>query len=343
MSYQEVLELIQNNARAIAESRASQEQEFAAEKARREASDARRDKEIAEQRAQREADNARHDKELAEERARRDRQLEEQRAQREADNARRDKELAEERARLDRQLEEQRAQREADNARRDKEIAEQRAQREADNARRDKELAEERARRDQQLEEERAQREADNARRDQAIAATLDRWEKIIAGWDKTITGWNKTMARWDKIIERYGGHMDNEGRKVEDFFLEGLRKKDLVVGTLRFDELLPNIKRERKKVVTIELDALLLNGTMVGILEIKSTLHLNDVVKVRDSLIPRFRKFYSEYQDKDLAVMVAGELINPDAAKLAHELGFIVLSPNNQELKVDDSCYRAA
>ena len=332
MSYQEVLELIQNNARAIAESRASQEQEFAAEKARREASDARRDKEIAEQRAQREADNARHDKELAEERARRDRQLEEQRAQREADNARRDKELAEERAR-----------REASEARRDKEIAEQRAQREADNARRDKELAEERARRDQQLEEERAQREADNARRDKAIAATLDRWEKIIAGWDKTITGWNKTMARWDKIIERYGGHMDNEGRKVEDFFLEGLRKKDLVVGTLRFDELLPNIKRERKKVVTIELDALLLNGTMVGILEIKSTLHLNDVVKVRDSLIPRFRKFYSEYQDKDLAVMVAGELINPDAAKLAHELGFIVLSPNNQELKVDDSCYRAA
>ena len=192
-----------------------------------------------------------------------------------------------------------------------KAIAELRASNAEASARLDRELAAEQVRRDEE-----------NAKRDKEFAAT---------------------MARWDSILQRYGGHMDNDGRKVEEFFIEGLRKKELVVGALEFDELLANITRIRKKVVAIELDALLLNGTMVGILEIKSTLHRNDVLKVHDSLVPRFREFYTEYHDKELVVMVAGELVNPDAAKLAREFGFILLSPDNQELRVDDSCYRAA
>ena len=169
---------------------------------------------------------------------------------------------------------------------------------------------------------EQIRRDEENARRDKELA---------------------ESKARWDSFMEKYGGYVDNDGRKVENFFIEGLHKQELVVGPLEFDQLYPNVRCLNKKVVAIELDALLVNGTTVGILEVKSTLHRNDVLKVKDSLIPRFRKFYPEYQKKELAVMVAGELINPDAAELAHELGYIVLKPNNQGLSVDTSGYKAA
>ena len=170
--------------------------------------------------------------------------------------------------------------------------------------------------------EENARRDKENARRDKEFA---------------------ESQARWDKFMERYGGYVDNDSRKVENFFIEGLRQQDLVVGPIKFNHIIPNAQRLDKKVVVIELDGLLINGTTIGLLEVKSTLHRNDVTKVKKSLIPRFRKYYPEYQDKELTVIVAGELINSDAITLARELGYIVLKPGHQGLNVDVSGYRAA
>ena len=199
------------------------------------------------------------------------------------------------------------------------------ARRDAENARRDKEFAEAQAR----WEKENARRDAENARRDKEFAAAQARWEKF----DKKL----------EKFMKRYGGYVDNESRKVEDFFIEGIRQQGLKLGAIKFVDIIPNARRLKQKVVAIELDALLINGTTVGILEVKSTLHVNDVAKVREHLIPRFRRHYPEYQDKQLVVVVAGELINPDAAGLAHELGYILIKPNNQGISIDHSCYRAA
>ena len=214
-------------------------------------------------------------------------------ARRDAENARRDKELAEAQARW----EKDNARRDAENARRDKELAEAQARWEKDNARRDADNA---------------RRDAENARRDKEFAAAQVRWEKF----DK----------KHEKFMKRYGGYVDNESRKVEDFFIEGIRQQGLKLGAIKFVDIIPNARRLKQKVVAIELDALLINGTTVGILEVKSTLHVNDVAKVREHLIPRFRRHYPEYQDKQLVVVVAGELINPDAADLAHELGYILI-----------------
>ena len=165
------------------------------------------------------------------------------------------------------------------------------------------------------------------------------RWEQKFAAEERQR---QEDRQRWAEFMQTYGSYVDNQGRKVEDFFIQGIRKNNLRVGALEFDDIFPTATRANKRRGDIEVDALLLNGTVVGILEVKSTLHRNDVNKVKDLLIPRFRELYPEYQDKQLAVLVAGELINPDANDLAREMGFIVLSPNNQDLSVDDSCYRA-
>ena len=151
------------------------------------------------------------------------------------------------------------------------------------------------------------------------------------------------SQVRWDRFMERYGGYVDNDSRSTEIFFIEGLWQQDLVVGDIKFDDLIANSQHWRKGVVMMELDGLLINGTTVGMLEVKSTLHLKDVERVRDKRIGRFREFYTEHSDKKLAVILAGKLINPDAADLARELGYILLKPNNQGISVEASCYRAA
>ena len=151
-----------------------------------------------------------------------------------------------------------------------------------------------------------------------------------------------KSQARWDSFMEKYGGYVDNDSRNTENFFIEGLWQQDLVVGDIKFDDLIANSQHWRKGVVMMELDGLLINGTTVGMLEVKSTLHFKDVERVRDKRVDRFREFYTEHSDKELAVILAGKLINPDAADLARELGYILLKPNNQGISVDASCYRA-
>ena len=180
---------------------------------------------------------------------------------------------------------------------------------------------------------------AAHARWEQKFAAAHARWEQKFAAEEKQR---QEDRQRWAEFMQTYGNYVDNQGRKVEDFFIQGIRKNNLRVGALEFDDIFPTATRANKRRGNIEVDALLLNGTVVGILEVKSTLHRNDVNKVKNSLIPKFRELYPEYRDKQLAILVAGELINPDANDLAREMGFIVLSLNNQDLSVDDSCYRA-
>ena len=204
-------------------------------------------------------------------------------------------------------------------------IAEMGANARAEQARRDKESAE----RAKEFAAEQARRDKESAERAKENA--------------KLAKEFAKSQARWDGFMEKYGGFVDNDSRNTEKFFIEGLWQQDLVVGAIKFDDLIANSQRREKKVVAIELDGLLINGTTVGILEVKSTLHVKDVERVRDKRISRFRDYYPEHRDKKLAVMVAGKLINPDAAELARELGYIILKPNNQGISVDASCYRSA
>ena len=180
---------------------------------------------------------------------------------------------------------------------------------------------------------------AEQARRDKESAERAKEFAAEQARRDKEFA---KSQARWDSFMEKYGGYVDNDSRNTENFFIEGLWQQDLVVGDIKFDDLIANSQRREKKIVAIELDGLLINGTTVGILEVKSTLHVKDVERVRDKRIHRFRDYYPEHQDKKLAVIVAGKLINPDAAELARELGYILLKPSHQGISVDASCYRA-
>ena len=143
--------------------------------------------------------------------------------------------------------------------------------------------------------------------RDQT-AETDKRLNKLMAG--------NETMQSFIK----------NDSDACEQHFVDSLDSHDLKVAGVKFDEIYSNVRKKRGG-KNIELDALLINGDSVALMEVKKKLHLNDVVKVRDNLIGRFRDLFPEHQAKRLLVLVAGESINADAETKALESGFVVLS----------------
>ena len=150
-------------------------------------------------------------------------------------------------------------------------------------------------------------------------------------------------VERFEKLVMKLGCYVDDDSRKIDRFFIDSLCEQDLLVGPLEFEYIRPKIRCYSRRAGILDLDAMLISTTTVGILETKSTLRVDDVLKVQNALIPRFRKSFREQQHKDLAVIVAGELILPNAADLARELGYILLKPGKQGIIADASCYRAA
>ena len=144
-----------------------------------------------------------------------------------------------------------------------------------------------------------------------------------------------ETDKRLNKLIagnEAMQSFIKNDADACEQSFVDSLDSQDLIVAGVNFDEIYSNVRKKRGG-KNIELDALLINGDSVAIMEVKKKLHLNDVVKVRDNLIGRFRDLFPEHQAKRLLVLVAGESINADAEAQALEAGFVVLSFKAREL----------
>ena len=101
--------------------------------------------------------------------------------------------------------------------------------------------------------------------------------------------------------MRKLGCYVEDDSRKIDHFFIESLCEQDLLVGPLEFEYISPKIRCYSKRAGIYDLDALLVNATTVGILETKSTLRVDDVLKVQNLLIPRFRKSFREQQHKDL------------------------------------------
>ena len=177
------------------------------------------------------------------------------------------------------------------------------------------------------------------AKTDEQLAELTVKQAKTDAQIAETDAQIAKTDALVSDISRQYGNNINNQSRRAEEFFFKGIEKLDLQLAGVQFDDMIPNLERQiRSRGIGIELDALLTNGEVVAILEVKTNLHIKDVKEVYDKRIPNFRKIFREYQDKDLLVIVAGLGVEKDALKKAHEYGFICLQPDNQQIAIDAS-----
>jgi cell division protein FtsB len=173
---------------------------------------------------------------------------------------------------------------------------------------------------------------------------SLDKLKQSIVKQNKSLDKVTQNTIEMGKNIDKlqksslqYGSYIKNESDYTEDFFRLAIEKNGYRIGDIVFEEVQPNTKRGSAKRGEIEVDGLLINGDYAGVLEVKTTLHLNDIEKIKEK-IPLFRAHFKEFADKKLVVVVAGKTVHKTARDKAHELGFVVLTPNGQKISVDNS-----
>ena len=84
----------------------------------------------------------------------------------------------------------------------------------------------------------------------------------------------------------------------------------------------------------TLEIDVLVTNKNHVLVVEVKSSLGVNDVKDLMDDL-KRFREFFPEYAQKQLYGAVAGIEIEEGADKYAYRQGLFVLAQTGEAVSI--------
>ena len=84
----------------------------------------------------------------------------------------------------------------------------------------------------------------------------------------------------------------------------------------------------------TLEIDVLVTNENHVLVVEVKSSLGVNDVKDLMDDL-KQFREFFPEYAQKQLYGAVAGIEIEEGADKYAYRQGLFVLAQAGEAVSI--------
>lgn len=93
------------------------------------------------------------------------------------------------------------------------------------------------------------------------------------------------------------------------------------------------NLKRKNKQKQTeMEVDLLMLDDTLVIAVEIKTDCRKKDIDHFLRQM-PKFKKLFPEYRDKEVLAAVAAINYDSDASQYAHEQGLLVISTTDGNL----------
>jgi hypothetical protein len=159
---------------------------------------------------------------------------------------------------------------------------------------------------------------------DAQLAKTDAQLAKTDAQLAKTDAQLAKTDAKLDRLAEMYGGVSNNQGLAAEDFFYNSLKVEPVLKG-ISFDMIMKNTTRKVGDIEE-EYDIILVNGSVIFLIEVKYRLHRNDIERFLNRKLPRFSILFPEYKDKSIHIAFASFAIQEDAFQLANEKGVTLL-----------------
>jgi len=174
----------------------------------------------------------------------------------------------------------------------------------------------------QMFAETRAQIEATDAKLTRQFEATDAKLTRLFA----------ETAAQFKETDKRYGDLAGKWGR-----FVEGL----VAPAALRLfaDRGIPlngttQRARKNRNGQSMEVDVLAVNSEYAVLIEVKSTLKVEDV---QDHLrrLGKFKTFFPEYADRKVVGAVAGIVINEGADKFAYDHGLFVIVQSGEMVEI--------
>ncbi len=126
--------------------------------------------------------------------------------------------------------------------------------------------------------------------------------------------------ARIDKIYQMYSASEKNKGDIAEEFFYKYF-KRNMCLNNVEYDDIEPKLRRHKKKLnIQGEYDIVMINGTALAVIEVKNKGHLNDLVKLKEKLIPKFRLLFPEYKNYTLSAAFATFFATEEMENYAQE-----------------------
>jgi len=182
-------------------------------------------------------------------------------------------------------------------------------------AERRKEEAERRKEEAERREEERrkeAERRKEEDRRKEEIERRMRRTDEQV----------DRTCAKIAEMVEQFTSTTGH----ISEGLMEPASVRIFQEAGYDIDRYYRNLKKKNKNNQTeMEVDLLMLNGTLAIAVEIKTDCRKKDIDHFLRQM-PKFKKLYPEYRNKEVLAAVAALNYEREAAEYAHEQGLLVI-----------------
>jgi len=134
----------------------------------------------------------------------------------------------------------------------------------------------------------------------------------------------DKTEAKINKLAEMYGGTSNNQGKVAEEFFYNSLKHRPIING-IQFDFVQKNVTRSLGNLEE-EYDLILVNETIVFLIEVKYRLHKKDIEYYMEKKFPKFLSLFPEYKNHKIYVAFASFCVEEELKEQALQQGITIL-----------------
>ena len=166
-------------------------------------------------------------------------------------------------------------------------------------------------------------------------------YKEVAASYKEIAADQKETGRQIKELKESITGISNSNGLFAEEYFLNSFENGKNTFFGEKFDEIIPNLKTGLNEKIKDEYDIVLINGTYIGIIEVKYKGRLDDIPKVI-SKAQTFRVNYPKYQNHRiylaLATMIFNQRLEDECKKkgiaIVKQVGDTVVM-NEENLKV--------
>jgi len=174
-----------------------------------------------------------------------------------------------------------------------------------------------------------------------SVWALLQEIAKRQAETDLQIAKTSRQIEKTDKQISRLekqvGGISNNNGAFAEEYFVNSLRKGDIILFGEKFDKLIKSvIMIDDKDRIRGEIDTLLINGKAVAILETKYRARENNIDHALKK-VKIFRDRFPEYANHKLYLGIASMVFDANVEEKCIENGIAIIKQVGDNIVVYD------
>jgi hypothetical protein len=136
-------------------------------------------------------------------------------------------------------------------------------------------------------------------------------------------------------------GLSESSGRGVESMAFDYFWNRKTFAG-VSFDEVEHGVNRKKKfpdgSDVQGEYDIVMYNGSAIALIEAKNRVRIDDITKLIDVQMPRFKQFFPQYKDFKFYLGLCGMSFEKDVEAEALKRGIATIKPGGDTFVINES-----